>query len=308
VSACDAGQLRPGVMLVHELHRLDNPRYIINFPTKRHWKGDSRMEDIESGLKALVEEVRARQIRSIALPPLGCGLGGLDWDEVRPRIIEAFRVLPEVRVLLFEPAGTPPAPAMAKDRKEPRMTPGRAALLGLMRRYLAAVMDPTVTLLETHKLMYFMQEAGEPLRLKFKKSYYGPYAENLRHALSAMEGHLISGYGDAEDRPDKALELLPGAAERVESFLADHDATRQRFDRVAKLIEGFETAFGMELLATVHWVARQEGAATADEAIRRTYGWNDRKQMFASDHIRLAWQRLQDAGWLSPAPVRTQNP
>jgi len=136
---CDRGELQPGRMMVYDLGRLTHPRYLINFPTKRHWKGKSRMEDIESGLTALVEEVRAREIRSIAIPPLGCGLGGLDWHDVRPRIEAAFRDLPEVRVLLFEPAGAPDAEEMVKDQRTPEMTVGRAALISLIRRYLAAV-------------------------------------------------------------------------------------------------------------------------------------------------------------------------
>ena len=65
-----------------------------------------------------------------------------------------------------------------------------------MHRYLGGLLDPFVTLLEVHKLMYFMQEAGEPLRLRFKKAPYGPYAENLRHVLHAIEGHLVAGYAD----------------------------------------------------------------------------------------------------------------
>ncbi|HBB35715.1 MAG TPA: Appr-1-p processing protein [Cyanobacteria bacterium UBA8803] len=298
-AACDAKQVQPGKMFAYDLNRLCNPRFIINFPTKRHWKGKSRIEDIKLGLQDLVEFVQQQQIRSIAIPPLGCGLGGLNWEEVRPLIIEAFHSLPGVSVLLFEPAGAPQAAEMAKEIKEPNMTVGRAALLGLMRRYLAAVMDPSVTLLEVHKLMYFMQEAGEPLRLNYQKATYGPYAENLRHVLSHIEGHFISGYGDAEDRPDKPLELKPYVSKQAETFLMEHEGTRQRFDRVAELIKGFETTFGMELLSTVHWVVTREEAVTVEEVVTKVYAWNTRKRMFEPRHICLALMRLREVGWIA---------
>jgi len=295
---CDKGKLRVGMMMVHDLHSLMNPRFIINFPTKRHWKGKSRIEDIEAGLKTLVEEVRSHGIRSVAIPPLGCGLGGLKWNDVHPLIEKAFSELPEVQVLLYEPSGAPPAEEMPKERRIPPMTSGRAALLGLMQRYLQAVMDPFVSLLEIHKLMYFMQESGENLKLRFQKGTYGPYAENLRHVLSAIEGHFISGYGDAEDRPDKQIELISDAVEHAESVLRDHPETRVRFERVVDLIKGFETPYGMELLSTVHWVITRDDAATSDEAIAKTYAWNDRKRMFQETHIRLALDVLQRKGWL----------
>ena len=297
-SACDRKELRPGKMLVFDLHQLQNPRFVINFPTKRHWKGKSRLEDIQAGLTALVAEVRQRNIRSIAIPPLGCGLGGLDWAEVKPLIEAAFRSLPDVQVLIFEPAGAPDAEQMAKAKQVPHMTVGRAALLGLTRRYLAAVMDPFVSLLEIHKLMYFMQEAGEPLKLEFAKGHYGPYAENLRHVLSLLEGHFISGYGDAEDNPEKQIELKIGASQQAEAFLQHHPPTQARFEQVADLIEGFETPYGMELLSTVHWVAHTEGASTAHDAIAKVYAWNDRKRMFPEQHIRMAWDVLSQKSWL----------
>jgi O-acetyl-ADP-ribose deacetylase (regulator of RNase III) len=299
-AACKEKAVQPGRMFVYDLNRIYNPRFIINFPTKRHWKGSSRLEDIVSGLKDLVLVVQKLEIKSVAVPPLGCGLGGLNWEEVRPLIMIAFSKLPEVQVLLFEPAGAPEATLMAKAQRVPKMTLGRAALVGLMRRYLAAVMDPTVTLLEVHKLMYFMQEVGEPLKLRYRKAPYGPYAENLRHVLIEIEGYLISGYGDAEDRPDIPLELLPNAFEQAEAFLAEDIATRERFDRVAELIKGFETSYGMELLATVHWVSAHEEAKTAEEAVAKVYAWNDRKRMFTDYYIELAWDRLHEAG-LIPA-------
>jgi O-acetyl-ADP-ribose deacetylase (regulator of RNase III) len=298
-AVCDRKELQPGRMFVQALGQLTNPRYVINFPTKDHWKGKSRLKDIESGLVALVDEVRRLGIHSIAIPPLGCGLGGLDWLDVRPRIEQAFAALPEVEVMLYEPAGAPVPAAMVKADTAPKMTVGRAALLGLMNRYLAALMDPFVSLLEVHKLMYFMQEEGEPLRLRFTKALYGPYAENLRHVLSEIEGHFIQGYADAEDAPGKQIELIPAAVAAAQTFLDCHPDTAKRFDRVVDLVEGFETSFGMELLATVHWVATRERGATLDQAIAATHAWNRRKQMFTPAQIGIAWDVLKHKGWLS---------
>jgi O-acetyl-ADP-ribose deacetylase (regulator of RNase III) len=297
-AACEREQVQPGKMLVFETRRLNGPRYVINFPTKRHWKGKSRMEDIEAGLPALVDEITKRDIRSIAVPPLGCGLGGLNWNEVRPRIIRALEALPAVKVLLFEPVGAPEPADMVKERRVPNMTPGRAVLIELISRYLAAVMDPFVTLLEIHKLMYFMQEAGEGLRLRYEKGTYGPYAKNLRPVLNVIEGHFISGYGDAEDDPERPIDLLPGVTKVASEFIGSHPDTQARFDRVAELIHGFETPFGMELLATVHWVCTREGATSDQEAIDRTHAWNERKKAFEPKQIKLAREVLATQRWL----------
>jgi O-acetyl-ADP-ribose deacetylase (regulator of RNase III) len=299
-TACKREELVPGRMLVVETGQLTNPRWIVNFPTKRHWRGKSRIEDIESGLRALVREVRDRGIRSIAIPPLGCGLGGLEWRDVRPRIEHAFAELTEVRVLVFEPSEQAPQDRMARAKAIPKMTPGRAVLVGLFETYLAGLMDPEVTLLEVHKLMYFAQEAGQPLRLEYTKGHYGPYAENLRHVLHAIEGYMLSGYGDGGDAPSKVLTLVPGISNEARAFLDAHPEVRERFSRVAKLVEGFETSFGMELLATVHWVMTREGAGE-DDVVSTVHQWGPRKRMFAEEQIRLAAKRLHDEGWLAQA-------
>lgn len=291
-------EIQPGRMFVFDTKRLTNPRYIINFPTKRHWRGKSRFSDIESGLRALVSEVRSRGIRSIAVPPLGSGLGGLAWADVRPRIEQALGGLDDVRVVVFEPL--PKAtPEAVPAGEPPAMTPGRAALIGLIDRYLRGLMDPFVTLLEIHKLTYFMQEAGEPLRLRYVAASYGPYAENLRHVLRAVNGYFISGYGDINERPDRQIALVEGASQRSRDVLSANSTTGKRFARVADLVEGFETPYGLELLATVHWVANHDGARTLDEAIKATHSWGARKQSWPQSHIELAWSVLEDKGWLS---------
>jgi O-acetyl-ADP-ribose deacetylase (regulator of RNase III) len=201
-------------VFIFETGQLTNPRFIINFPTKRHWRGKSRIKDIDTGLASLVRVIREYNIRSIAIPPLGSGLGGLNWAEVRPLIEAALEPLTDLNAIVYEPKGAPATEEMVHNREVPTMTAGRAALVGLMSRYLAGLLDPFVTLLEVHKLMYFMQEAGEPLRLKYRKAPYGPYAENLRHVLSAIEGRLVSvrRWGDT---PEKQLILVPGASRKL---------------------------------------------------------------------------------------------
>lgn len=296
-AACARGAVEPGRMFVFDTGELTLPRYIINFPTKRHWRGKSRIEDIESGLKALVGEIRARGIRSIAIPPLGSGLGGLDWNQVKPMIERALAEVPDVRVEVFEPGGGPADARANRSTQVPRLTQGRAALVGLMNRYLAGLMDPTVSLLEVHKLMYFLQVAGEPLKLRYVRGIYGPYAENLRHVLRDIEGHLVSGYADGGDAPDKQLSLVPGAVEEALAFLEAHPSTRARFDRVAQLVDGFETAFGLELLATVHAVMHDNPQADEPAIEQATYDWGPRKRQFTPGQIQLAAQRLVAQGW-----------
>ena len=302
VEACKRDEVRPGRMFVYESGKMTNPRYIINFPTKRHWRGKSRLEDIEAGLDALVREIRERNIRSIAIPPLGTNLGGLDWQDVRTRIENAMEGLDHLAVVLFDPGGGPLDDRPNRSTKVPKMTRGRAALIGLMDRYLRGLLDPFVTLLEVHKLMYFMQQTGEPLKLKFQEAPYGPYAENMRHVLRAIDGHLISGYRDGEDSPDKELELVPGAIKDAAAFLEEYPKTRERLTRVSELVEGFESSFGLELLSTVHWVAGRRPTATEDEVIHHIYAWNANKRQFSRRQIKLALQILSGKGWLETPP------
>ena len=294
---CKSHEMRPGEVFVFETANLGNPRYIINFPTKRHWRGKSRPEDIESGLKSLVGAIEERGIRSVALPPLASGLGGLDWtQEVRPMLAASLSGLTDVRVVVFEPGGGPEDRGANRSTDVPEMTPARAALVMLMDRYIRVLLDPYITLLEVHKLMYFMQEAGEPLKLRFVKGPYGPYAENLRHLLIAVEGHFIAGYFDGGDKPGKPLDLVPGAVEDARAVLDSAGDVGERMGRVQHLVEGFETAYGLELLATVHWVAARERPRDFQHLMQQVGAWGWRKRRFTERQLRIAAERLHDAG------------
>ncbi len=300
--ACKDGEVNLGQVQVFDIGGLvGGPRWLINFPTKAHWRSKSRMVDIENGLADLVVKIRNLRIRSIALPPLGCGNGGLDWKEVRPRIENAFETLPDVRVFLYEPVGAPKSAVMPNRTSRPKLTLGQAALVGLMDRYLKGLLDPFVSLLEIHKLMYFLKAAGEYLpRLTFEKSLYGPYSPDLRHGLIRMEKHLTRGFGEGSDKPSTPVELLPGAIEAAEAFLSKLPETKIRIDRVTTLIEGYEDPYGMELLSSVHWVMQHEAGAreNVDIAVNGVRNWNDRKRhLLKPEHLKLAWKRLQVQGW-----------
>jgi len=302
-AACKRNEVQPGRMFIYETGRMINPRFVVNFPTKRHWKGKSRMEDVDAGLIALAQEIRARNIRSIAIPPLGSGLGGLDWSKVRPRIEAALRGIDDLRVVIFEPSEVNADQRANSSSEAPKMTAGRAALVALMHRYLSGLLDPFISLLEVHKLMYFLQAAEEPLQLRYAKAPYGPYAENLRHVLKSVEGHLVTGYADGGDAPDKQLELVPGALDDACAFLKDKVETVSRMNKVFELVDGFETPFGLELLSTVHWVVTHEQATSLDDIVNKTYAWNDRKRQFTRRQIALATEVLARKGWISIAPA-----
>lgn len=187
---CKEEKLQPGHIHVFDCGELFNPRYIINFPTKRHWKEKSKLEYIQVGLKALVAELKQREIRSVAIPPLGCGNGGLNWSEVLPLIQKALEEIPNVKAVIFAPTGSPDPLRIVNNTQRPEMTPRRANVLRLLSEY--CVLGYELTPLEAQKFLYFLQIAGEPLQLRFAQGTFGPYADNLRHVLHQFEGHFIT--------------------------------------------------------------------------------------------------------------------
>ncbi|MDF1590416.1 MAG: macro domain-containing protein [Desulfobacterales bacterium] len=298
--ACKIGQIRIGRMFVHKRNEMFYPKYIINFPTKRHWKGGSRIEDIELGLKDLTKKVIELKIKSIAIPPLGSGLGGLNWRDVKKRINEAFEDIPNVEILLYEPKGAPKADEIRISTSRPSMTKGRALLIRLLEVYKSQ--GYRHTLLEIQKLMYFLQKAGEDLKLRFMRKKYGPYAENLHHVLQRIDGHFIRGYGDRSGGSE--IYLLQGAVEEARSSLEEDKEAKERLEAVARLIRGFETPYGMELLSTVHWIAIEypEAAKDPEIAVRKIQDWSSRKKLkMKPQHIKKAWERLKEEKWLSAA-------
>lgn len=296
--ACKANEVRIGKMFVFDRGALSKPRFIINFPTKKHWRNPSKLDYIETGLADLVAEIKRLEIPSIALPALGCSNGGLGWQDVKPLIETALNEVPGLRAVIYEPLMTDTPIPLKRQRQKPNLTVGRALMITLIDLY----QKPGYSLgrLEAQKLAYFLQVAGQDLRLTFVKHTYGPYADALNHVLQALEGHYITGYGDRANRSE--IHVLPSVVKQAKNELAADPEIQKRLGRVSDLIEGFETPYGMELLASLHWLATQENVQTADEALKALRQWNDRKaSVFREDHVRIAWQHLDQLGWVRSA-------
>ena len=293
-AACKAKQVRPGKMFIFDCGAIVRPHFIVNFPTKDHWRGKSTMAFVRDGLVDLVAQIKRLNIRSIAIPPLGCGNGGLDWNEVRPLIVAAFADLPDVDARLFAPSGAPDPKTMEVNTSKPRMTLARAAIVKALDAY--AHVGYGLSKLEVQKLVYFMQLVGVPFRkVEFYADKYGPYSDALRHALENMEGHYIRGLGDgvveAEIEPTVTAQL------EATSFLQQElegQSVLDAVERVSNLIDGFQSAYGMELLATVHWVASNAPfAKSPDDALTAIRVWSMRKaELMQATHVNAAWTRL----------------
>lgn len=288
--ACQQQQVQVSSMFVFNTGAMLNPRFIINFPTKKHWRGKSELIFIEQGLIDLKKVIQDYQIKSIAIPPLGCGNGGLDWEIVKSLIEHSLSDLTDVEIYVYAPTGTPASDQMPINTRKPKMTRARALLIKLIERY--ADQGYRLSLLEIQKLAYFIQEAGEPLKLNFQPHHYGPYAENLNHVLQHIEGHFIRGYGDRNSKPE--IYLLDEAIQTAEAFLQDDQSAQMRLNQVAQLIEGFETPYGMELLATVHWISKTQSTQSLDDIQQAIQLWSNRKaNLMQPKHIQKALQQLE---------------
>lgn len=272
--ACRRGEVEVGKMFVTERHSLTGPRWIINFPTKKHWRNRTRVEWIDEGLADLRRVVRDHGIRSIALPPLGCGNGGLDWSDVRPRLERELSDLEGVEILVYEP--TRRYQNVAKRRGVEELTPARALIAELVRKY--SVLGFDCSLLEVQKLAYFLErklcELGldNPLDLGFEPNRYGPYADRLRHLLDRLDGsYLQSEVRIADARPGSLVSFRREKRERVELYLCTEAREYlPALDATSNLIDGFESPLGLELLATVDWLLHRERVAPDVPSLRRS--------------------------------------
>lgn len=307
-------KIRVGHVFVTRNESLNGPRWIIHFPTKRHWRNPSRMEWIRTGLRDLVRVVQENQIHSIGLPPLGCGNGGLEWQDVKAEIEAAFEDVADTRVVVYEPsAAYRTAP---KARGVEKLTPTRALIAELVRRY--SVLGLGCTNLEVHKLAWFLQRSivtcgmQDPTRLRFSANKYGPYTDQLRHLLDALDGsYLHCEKRLSEAGPEEPIYFVDAKRDAVAAYLEGDEAREYlpALDATTRIIDGFESPLGMELLATVDWLLHEEGCAPTVPALKAALaawpggsGAGERKlRLFDDRRLALALERLADSPVAEPA-------
>ncbi len=286
---CEDKEFDIGDLLITNTGQI-RPKFIINFPTKKHWRGRSKIEFIEIGMKELVREINEKQIKSIAIPPLGCGNGGLNWNEVKEIILkELEEVNKDIEIIIYEPGFNNQE---IKPKKQITLTPARAMLLTSLRNY--QVLGYSINLLVIQKIAYFLQRFGEPLNLQYEKGYYGPYSHRLQHLIKYLNGYFLNFKHEAT-KPSTPVYLRN--LDKVEIYNKENLTPEQnnRLKEIQGLIEGFESPYGLELLATVDFINQNKEIEDTDEIIEEIGNWTNRKKKLMKPfHIKVAHQRLKE--------------
>jgi O-acetyl-ADP-ribose deacetylase (regulator of RNase III) len=307
--ASKAGRLAPGGVFVTERHDMLGPRFIINFATKDHWRQPSRLEWIEHGLAALRHEIAARAIRSVAIPPLGAGNGGLNWADVKPLIAEILSGL-DAKIIVYEP--TAAYQNVVKRHGVEKLTPARAVMAEIIRRY--AVLGFECSILEAQKLAWFLRRAigvlglDNPIGDDFVAHRYGPYSDGVRHLLDSLDGSYIAcDTRIADAKPFDPLRFNDAKRDLVAAYLTTPEASifRPALEHASAVIDGFQSPYGMELLATIDWLHAREAVPMALSAMMAAIprwpgpdGAGARKaKAFAERDVGITIEHLQSMGW-----------
>jgi O-acetyl-ADP-ribose deacetylase (regulator of RNase III) len=298
VAACKRKELQPGTLLVVKEHGPQGEKIIINFPTKTAWFMKSKYEYIEEGLKALVDVIEEHNIQSIAIPPLGCGNGGLHWEKVRLLIEKYLGHLSHVSIQIYEPDDSVKVILKQQHKeKEINLTPARAMLLYAMFYYES--LGENVSLFVANKLAYFLQRLGEKSfqSLQFKAHYYGPYSVQVEHLLHNVNGKYLKGLEQMNTKAFESIELqydkLTEVSEYVKQKLSAEQ--RSRLSNLVKLIDGFQSALSLEILATVDFIKKDNPGIQQEDIVKIVNKWSHRKQqLFQQKYIQIADNHLKN--------------
>lgn len=296
--ACKKGEMQVGKMLVVKEHTLQGEKIIINFPTKVEWFKKSQYSYIEEGLKDLTKVIEEYKIKSIAIPPLGCGNGGLKWEKVKLMMNQYLGNLPHINILIYEPNDAVKAILQQEAaKKEVGLTPARAMLLYALFRY--EKLGEVASVFSANKLAYFLQKSGEPMRLQFVPYKYGPYAQAIEKVLYALNGKYLTGLEQLQARAFEPLRLNYKTYGEVEQYIHTNlnSEQKQRLESIFSIIDGFETTLSLEILSSVHYLFSENPQLTEDQLLDRIQDWNERKKnLVTKEYVHIAMEHLRTHG------------
>lgn len=292
--ACKAGELLPGkLLIVKDQNLLGGGVWIINFPTKTSWRKPSEYEYIEKGLDELVSRLPEMNISTIALPPLGSGNGGLDWNKVKALIEKKLSGISQ-KVLVYEPSAFIEE-SMKKERV--KLTDARAMLLYML--YRLQKNGEFVSEFSSEKICYFLQRfGGKPyLKLEFQANFYGPYSGKVRHVISYLNGSYVMGYSSMDKKPFEALQLIADGEETVNEYLKERPELQTITSATEAFLDGFYSDFALELLSSIDYITQKENTFDFEKIKSAISQWSERKRtMFSNDRfISIALTHLKTA-------------
>ncbi len=293
-NVCKNKELRIGNLLVTEEESLlTGKKIIINFPTKTSWRLPSEYQYIEDGLVELVKVIKERNLKSIAIPPLGSGNGGLDWNKVK-QIFEKYLVDVECEIFIYEP-NVAIQEALKKERV--KLTPARAMLLSVL--YELVRNGEFVSEFASEKIAYFLQRFGakDTFKLEFRPNFYGPYSGKVKHVLYYLNGSYIMGYSSKDKRPFEELGLVPDAEAEINEFLnrPENIGYKDVVEKTKIFLKGFYSPFGLELLSTIDFIIAEKQIHTQENIVKELENWSNRKKtLFTNPNfIKIATKNIQ---------------
>ena len=297
-NACKKGEMQVGKMLVVKENTLNGEKLIINFPTKTEWFKKSQYSYIEEGLKDLAMVIEEYNIKSIAIPPLGCGNGGLKWEKVKPMMDKYLGQFSNVIIQIYEPNDAVKE-ILQKEavKKEVGLTPARAMLLYALFKY--EKLGEVATIFSANKLAYFLQKSGEQMRLQFVPYKYGPYAQAIEKVLYALNGKYLTGMEQMNARAFEPLQLNYKIYDEVEKYINNNISLdqKQRLESVFSIIDGFETTLSLEILSSTHFLISENPKLTEDQLFEKIQDWNERKKnLVTKEYISIAMEHLHNYG------------
>ena len=303
--ASKKGELQIGkVFVTRDRNIASGEKLIINFPTKRDWRKPSEYAYIDAGLDDLLRVIETNKIQSLAIPPLGSGNGGLEWQRVKKMIDEKLSHL-NIDILVYEPTKEI-VDHLKKERV--KLTDARALLLYVL--YDLVKNGEFVSEFSSEKVCYFLQRFGarKYFKLTYQPNFYGPYSGKVRYLLNALNGSYIIGYSDMDKKPFEPLTLVADGYETVKKYIESNESLNAIATNTTTFLTGFYSDFALELLSSIDYIATKNKSLDKEIISKELGEWSDRKRTLFSNPKYLDISIKQLSNDILPSMSTQKNP